>query len=46
MRVPVMINQILGEKVVVREGLAGIDSVVTIGAIYLEEGDLVRVASH
>ncbi|MCB0689989.1 MAG: efflux RND transporter periplasmic adaptor subunit [Saprospiraceae bacterium] len=44
--VPITINRILGDQVAVGEGLEGVDSVVTIGAIYLEEGDLISAASN
>lgn len=44
--VPIHLTRILGDRVIVQEGLEGIDSVVTIGAVYLESGDLVSIASH
>ena len=38
----VEIEKISGDKVTVKSGLTGIDKVVTIGAIYLEEGEKIR----
>lgn len=44
--VPILIDRILGDRVMVEKGLENIDSVVTIGAVYLESGDHVSMATH
>lgn len=43
---PIEIFRILGDQVMVGQGLEEIDSVVTIGSVYLEEGDKVSVANR
>lgn len=42
----VTIARLLGDRVVVSSGLDGIDAVVTIGSIYLENGDAVILANQ
>jgi len=37
------IAKLLGDKVAISSGLDGVSEVVTIGAMYLEEGDLVKI---
>jgi RND family efflux transporter MFP subunit len=44
--IPIMISRIHGSRVIVESGLEGIGEVVTIGAVYLEEGDQIVVAEH
>ncbi|MBK8506032.1 MAG: efflux RND transporter periplasmic adaptor subunit [Saprospiraceae bacterium] len=44
--IPIIITRVLGARVIVEPGLEGIDQVVTIGAVYLEEGDQIVVAEH
>lgn len=41
----VQISQLLGEQVAISAGLDDVESVVTVGAIFLEEGDEVEVVS-
>lgn len=44
--IPIVISRIQGSRVIVESGLEGIDEVVTIGAVYLEDGDQITVAEH
>ena len=44
--IPIIISRIHGSRVIVESGLEGIGEVVTIGAVYLEEGDQIVVAQH
>jgi len=42
----VTISRLLGDRVVIAGGLEGVDAVVTIGSIYLENGDAVILANQ
>lgn len=44
-KIPIRIHKLLGDKVAVQSGLEGVEKVVTIGSIYLEDGDKVQVAN-
>ena len=43
-KLEIIIDQMLGNNVVVSSGLEGIDKVITIGAIFLEDGDDIVIA--
>lgn len=44
--IQITISRILGERVIVNSGLEGISEVITIGSIYLEDGDQVAIAEY
>lgn len=44
-KIPITIQKIMGEKVAVKSGLQGVAQVVTIGTMYLEDGDRVQIAN-
>jgi hypothetical protein len=44
--IPIVISRIQGSRVIVESGLEGIEEVVTIGAVYLEDGDQINIAQH
>ena len=41
-RVNIRIAKILGDKVAISSGMEGINEVITTGAIYLEDGEMVK----
>jgi membrane fusion protein, multidrug efflux system len=45
-KLSIIIDRILGDRVVVSSGLEGVSQVVTIGSVYLEEGDQVSIAQY
>lgn len=45
-KLSITIDRILGDRVVVSSGLEGVSQVVTIGSVYLEEGDQVSIAQY
>ena len=44
--IQIVISRIQGSRVIVESGLEGIKEVVTIGAVYLEDGDQINIAQH
>lgn len=42
-KIRVSIAKLIGDKVAINHGLEGITEVITIGAMYLEDGDLIKV---